>query len=96
MLPESTAPEIIGSYLGEAGIGRLVCDSPARDRLRVCRAGVATAEVGLDLLVLNDDVADARQESFRLRDACFEEIKHVIGGIAYPAHKYGRIIHEAA
>jgi len=74
--------------------------------------GTATAESDLDLLVLLDDVADTRQESIRLRDALgdietpidvivmstarFEETKHVIGGIAYPAHKYGRVIYEAA
>ncbi len=74
--------------------------------------GTATEESDLDLLVLLDDVADTRQESIRLRDALgdiemptdvivmstarFEETKHVIGGIAYPAHKYGKVIHEAA
>jgi len=26
----------------------------------------------------------------------FEESKEVIGGIAYPANKYGKIIYEAA
>jgi hypothetical protein len=26
----------------------------------------------------------------------FEETKHVIGGMAYPAHKYGKVIYEAA
>jgi len=74
--------------------------------------GSATADSDLDLLVVLDDVADARAESIRLRDALgdlgmpidvivmsterFEETKHVIGGVAYPAHKYGRVIYEAA
>jgi len=74
--------------------------------------GTATADSDLDLLVVLDDVADARAESIRLRDALgdlgmpidvivmsterFEETKHVIGGVAYPAHKYGRVIYEAA
>jgi uncharacterized protein len=74
--------------------------------------GTATADSDLDLLVVFDDVADARAESIRLRDALgdlgmpidvivmsterFEETKHVIGGVAYPAHKYGRVIYEAA
>ncbi len=26
----------------------------------------------------------------------FEETKNIIGGIAYPAHKYGRVLYEAA
>jgi predicted nucleotidyltransferase len=74
--------------------------------------GTATADSDLDLLVVIDDVADTRQESIRLRDALgdvgmpidvivmsterFEETKDVIGGIAYPAHRYGRVIYEAA
>jgi hypothetical protein len=29
-------------------------------------------------------------------DQRFEETKGVIGGIAYPAHKYGRVLCEAA
>jgi uncharacterized protein len=55
---------------------------------------------------------NSRQESVRLRHALrgldrafdiivmarerFEESKGVIGGIAYPANKYGRVIYEAA
>ena len=75
-------------------------------------AGTATADSDVDLLVLLDEVDDTRRESVRLRGALrgidspfdlvvmrterFEETKHVIGGIAYPAHKYGRVIYEAA
>ena len=74
--------------------------------------GTATSDSDLDLLVVLDDVADTRRESVRLRDVLgdigmpvdvivmsterFEETKHVIGGVAYPAHKYGRVIYEAA
>lgn len=74
--------------------------------------GAATADSDLDLLVLFDEVGDARRESVRLRAALgdlgmpvdvvvmstarFEETKQVIGGIAFPAHKYGRVIYEAA
>jgi hypothetical protein len=62
--------------------------------------------------VLLDHVEDTRLESVRLRSALrglgrpvdmvvmstrrFEETKQVIGGIAYPANKYGRVIYEAA
>jgi len=62
--------------------------------------------------VLLDDVTDPRRESVRLRGVLrgiavpfdvvvmatqrFEETKHVVGGIAYPAHRYGRVIYEAA
>jgi predicted nucleotidyltransferase len=56
--------------------------------------------------------ANSRKESIRLRQALrgldrafdiivmttdrFEESKGVIGGIAYPANKYGKVIYEAA
>ena len=75
-------------------------------------SGNATADSDLDLLVLFDAVPDPRGESVRLREALgdidmpvdvivmstarFEETKDVIGGLAYPAHKYGRVIYEAA
>ena len=26
----------------------------------------------------------------------FEATKNIVGGIAYPAHKYGRVLYEAA
>ena len=74
--------------------------------------GDTTADSDLDLLVLFDAVLDSRRESVRLREALgdidmpvdvivmstarFEETKDVIGGLAYPAHKYGRVIYEAA
>jgi hypothetical protein len=57
-------------------------------------------------------VDDARLESVRLRRALsgmgapldvivmradrFEETKNIVGGIAYPANKYGRVIYDAA
>jgi predicted nucleotidyltransferase len=75
-------------------------------------AGGATADSDIDLLVVLDEVDDARLESVRLRRALrgvgvpvdvivmrsdhFEETKNIVGGIAYPANKYGRVIYEAA
>lgn len=74
--------------------------------------GDATEDSDLDLLVLFESVADLRRESVLLREALgdigmpvdvivmttarFEETKDVIGGIAYPANKYGTVIYEAA
>ena len=71
-----------------------------------------TTDSDLDLLVVEPEVADSRQESVRLRAALadtplpidvivmsterFEETKNVIGGLAYPAHKYGKTLYEAA
>ena len=74
--------------------------------------GTATADSDVDLLIVLDEVDDARLESVRLRRALsgmgapldvivmlterFEETKNVVGGIAYPANKYGRVIYDAA
>jgi predicted nucleotidyltransferase len=74
--------------------------------------GAMTADSDLDLLVVEPEVSDSRRESRRLRTALtgaplpidvvvmsrerFEETKNVIGGIAYPAHKYGKVLYEAA
>ncbi len=65
----------------------------------------------IDLLVLESAPGDTRQESVRIRRAVrglgypfdiivmsaerFEESKNVVGGIAYPANKYGKVIYEA-
>ncbi len=74
--------------------------------------GEMTADSDLDLLVVESQVANTRHESIRLRAALedvplpidvivmsrerFERTKNVVGGIAYPAHKYGRVLYEAA
>lgn len=72
----------------------------------------ANANSDLDLLIVLDEVDNTRLEGVRLRRAlrgvgmpldvivmrtdCFEETKNVVGGIAYPANKYGKVIYEAA
>jgi predicted nucleotidyltransferase len=74
--------------------------------------GEMTDDSDLDLLVIEENFKAHREESIRLRAALadlrlpvdvfamtperFEETKEVIGGLAYPAHKYGRVIYEAA
>jgi predicted nucleotidyltransferase len=71
-----------------------------------------TRDSDLDLLVIEECGTNSREESRRLRYALrdlgmpvdvfamtperFEETKDVIGGLAYPANKYGRVIYEAA
>ncbi len=75
-------------------------------------AGKMTRDSDIDLLVLEENPGDTREESVRLREilrglgvpfdiivmakARFEESKGVIGGIAYPVNKYGKVIYEAA
>jgi predicted nucleotidyltransferase len=75
-------------------------------------AGEMTRDSDIDLLVLVSGVDDPHTESARIRQALrglgypfdvivmhgerFEESKDVIGGIAFPAHRYGRVVYEAA
>ncbi len=74
--------------------------------------GTMTRDSDIDLLVIEQDFKNEREESVRLRSALgdldtpvdifamtperFEETKNVIGGLAYPANKYGKVIYEAA
>ncbi len=75
-------------------------------------SGRMTADSDIDLLILEASPSNARDESVRIRDALrglgypfdvivmaagrFEATKDVVGGIAYPANKYGRTLYEAA
>lgn len=74
--------------------------------------GEMSKDSDIDLLVLESAPGDTRKESVRIRQAVrglgypfdvivmaterFEESKNVVGGIAYPANKYGKLIYEAA
>jgi predicted nucleotidyltransferase len=74
--------------------------------------GQMTPDSDIDLLVVEPAPENIRNESVRIRRALgdigypvdviviatgrFEETKGIIGGIAYPAHKYGRVLYEAA
>jgi len=72
--------------------------------------GTATEDSDFDLLVVERDPVSKREEMLRLRQALsdlgcpvdvwvmgeeeFEETRDVIGGLAYPAHKYGVVLYE--
>lgn len=74
--------------------------------------GTMTRDSDIDLLILESSVADPWDERLRVRQALrdlgfpfdvivmtterFEETKGVIGGIAYPVNKHGRVVYEAA
>jgi predicted nucleotidyltransferase len=74
--------------------------------------GEISKDSDIDLLVLESAPGDTRKESVRIRQAVrglghpfdiivmaterFEESKNAVGGIAYPANKYGKVIYEAA
>jgi predicted nucleotidyltransferase len=74
--------------------------------------GRMTKDSDIDLLVVDPAPRNTRDESVKIRRALgdvgypvdviviaterFEATKDIIGGIAYPAHKHGRILYEAA
>ena len=74
--------------------------------------GAMTRDSDIDLLVVEPEPGNTRDESVKIRRALaevgypidvivmstrrFEETKDIVGGIAYPAHKYGRVLYEAA
>ena len=75
-------------------------------------AGRMTKDSDIDILVVEPSVKNPRNKSMRLRESLrglgtpfdvvvisrkwFEDSKNVIGGIAYPANKYGKVIYESA
>src|SRR5687767_51769 len=72
--------------------------------------GQMTKDSDIDLLVVDRSTRDNHEERLRIRQALkdldhafdiivmpperFEESKNVIGGVAYPAHKYGQVLYE--
>lgn len=75
-------------------------------------AGTMTRDSDIDLLVLQRSPGDVREQEIRIRRAFrglgypfdvivmdaerFEESKDVVGGIAWPANRYGKVIYAAA
>jgi len=75
-------------------------------------SGKMTRDSDIDLLILESSPKDIRKERWSIRAALrgmgypfdvmvmntdwFEESKGVIGGLAFPANKYGRVIYEDA
>jgi len=74
--------------------------------------GRMTPDSDIDLLIVEPSPVDRREQYIRIRRALrgmdypfdilfistewFEASKNVIGGIAYPAHKHGKVIYAAA
>lgn len=97
--------DIIGRILSVTQAERIIIFGSAA-------SGEMTRDSDIDLLVLKSAPGDPRRESVRVRQALmgldhpfdiiimaterFEESKEVIGGLAYPANKYGKVIYEAA
>ena len=104
-LDQNLLNEIIGRILAVTQPERIIMfGSAAMDQM--------TRDSDIDLLVLKSAPCNPRQESVRLRRALsglghpfdiivmaterFEESKEAIGGIAFPANKYGNVIYETA
>jgi len=79
---------------GSAATGRMTRDSDI-DLLVVARAPSNTLEERVRLLRALRGL-QCPFDVFLIGTERFEETKNVFGGIAYPAHKYGRVIYEAA
>ena len=104
-LGQATIDQIVQRVLGVAKPERIIMFGSSA-------TGTMTADSDIDLLILESHPPDSRDESRRIRQALrglgypfdvivmpterFEESKGVVGGIAYPAHKYGQVIYEAA
>ncbi len=105
MVDETLLDEVVRRVLTVARPERIILFGSAA-------TGQMTEDSDLDLLVVEPEPADTRARSVRIRRALgdvrypvdvivmssarFEETKNLIGGIAYPARKYGRVLYEAA
>ena len=104
-IDQTLAHELVRRILAAAAPDRIILFGSAA-------AGNMNRDSDIDLLVVEPNPANTRQESVRIRRALgdvgypidvivistqrFEETKNIFGGIAYPAHKYGRVLYEAA
>jgi predicted nucleotidyltransferase len=104
-LDQKLIEEIVARILGVTQAERIIIFGSAA-------SGKMTRDSDIDLLVIKSAPGNPRQESVRVRQALmdlgypfdiiimaaerFEESKEVIGGLAYPANKYGKVIYEAA
>jgi predicted nucleotidyltransferase len=104
-IDESMVKEIVRRILTVASPEKIILFGSAT-------AGQMTRDSDIDLLIVEPDPGDRRKKSVRIdatlnglghsfdiiviSSEWFEASKNVIGGIAYPANKYGRVIYEAA
>ena len=104
-IDEQTIQEIVQRILTAARPDKIILFGSAA-------TGQMTRDSDVDLLIVEPDTSDQRNEYVRISKArwdidypfdvlfintrWFEESKDVIGGIAYPASKYGKVIYEAA
>jgi len=104
-IDEQTIREIVRRILTAARPDKIILFGSAA-------TGQMTRDSDVDLLIVEPDTSDQRNEYVRIIKALwdirypfdvlfidtqwFEESKDIVGGIAYPANKYGKVIYEAA
>jgi len=104
-IDEDLIQEIVRRILSVAKADKIILFGSAA-------AGEMTRDSDIDLLIVEPERTDHREEYVRVREAIgkigypvdvlfittdwFEASKNVIGGIAYPANKYGKVIYDAA
>ena len=104
-IDESLVQEIIRRFLTVTRPEKVIVFGSAA-------GGEMTPDSDIDILVVEKEAGDKRKESVLIRKALrglgypfdiiviskewFDASKEVIGGIAYPADKYGKVIYEAA
>ena len=96
---ESVLSEVVRRVLAVAKPDRIILFGSAA-------TGQMSKDSDIDLLIVEPAPENRHEESVAITDAIgdvkiisserFEATKNIIGGIAYPAHKYGRILYEAA
>ncbi len=102
---QATLDEIIRRILAVASPEKIIL-------LGSAATGTMTADSDIDLLIVKRDITDCRKEYVCirrvLRDIAFpfdinlttsdyyESTKDVVGGIAYPVNKEGRVLYAAA
>ena len=102
---ETLLNEIVRRVLSVARPDRIILFGSAA-------TGQMTRDSDIDLLVVEPALANAHERRVEIRGAVgdsgypvdvivmrtdrFERTKRVIGGIAYPANKYGRVIYATA
>jgi len=104
-IDESLVEEIVRRILAAAAPDKIILFGSAA-------TGEMTRDSDIDLLIVEPDPGDQRKESVKIdamlsglgypfdviviSSEWFDASKNVIGGIAYPANKYGKVIYETA
>jgi predicted nucleotidyltransferase len=104
-LDETLLDEIVRRVLAVARPDKIILFGSAA-------TGQMTKDSDIDLLIVEPAPVNTRERSVEIRDAVgnigypvdivvmgterFERTRRLIGGIAYPANKYGRVIYAAA